>query len=116
MNAAVLLADDAVIGKAGRDGIAHQRFGVAVGVGDKILMALALDGERVDRPEVAERELAGLTGKVESEVEAVLMGRHGGGLREGQSEWSPCHAPAALRSPSAGGKHTARHAGGPSTW
>ena len=57
---AELLAEDAVAGKGRAEHVAQTLLGAAVGDRDRAAVRLHLDGE--PRPEVTEREAAGLLG------------------------------------------------------
>ena len=50
-NLGMLLADDAVVGIGLGERRAHEHLDLAVGIGDQVLVALAFDGEGVERPE-----------------------------------------------------------------
>ena len=72
--AAVFLTNDAVIGPLRFNGRAHQRFGVLVGVGHQVLMALAFNHEGIDGLKMAMGESAGFACHAEREVKPGLIG------------------------------------------
>src|SRR5690606_2180381 len=71
--ATVLFADNPVIRPALVDCVADQGFGVLVGIRHEILVALALDHQRVDRLKMNSGESARLPGKLGGEVQSVLV-------------------------------------------
>jgi hypothetical protein len=72
--APVLLAHDPVVWPAGGDGVADQRLGRAVGVGDEVLVPLALDHEVVECAEARQSEVSCPAGEVDGEGQAVIKG------------------------------------------
>ena len=69
----MLLADDAVAGIRLGDGRADKSLDIAVAVGHQVLMALALDRQRVEAAEIAEAELPGTHGQIAGKAHARVI-------------------------------------------
>ena len=69
----MLLADHAVIGIFGADRRADERLDLAVAVGNHVLVALALDGQRIEGAEIGEAELAGAKCELRGKAHALVI-------------------------------------------
>lgn len=68
----MLLTDDAVLRISLGDRRADEKLHLAVGIGDKILVALALDGQVFEIAKIFQSELAGAAREVDGEMHALV--------------------------------------------
>ena len=73
----MLLADDAVVGIGLGDLAPDEQLDLAVGLRHQVLVALALDGERIEFPEKLHAELAGALGEIAGKVQTFAVAGHG---------------------------------------
>ena len=76
----MFLADDAVVRISLGDLAPDEQLDLAVGLRHHVLVALALDGERIELSEKLHAELAGALGEIAGKVEAFAVAGHGGPL------------------------------------